>query len=77
LSSRKISRKLGKAVIRNRLKRLLRGVSRNNIRYFKKGYDIIFIARQKIKGIDYRLIEIKLMQLVDDVGLRQAGDNHD
>ncbi|MBO8170004.1 MAG: ribonuclease P protein component [Thermoanaerobacteraceae bacterium] len=65
-----ISRKMGKAVVRNRIKRVLREICRRNIGEFKAGYDIIFIARKKIKGIDYCLIEIKLLSLVEQVGLR-------
>ncbi|MGI6226989.1 MAG: ribonuclease P protein component [Peptococcales bacterium] len=52
-----ISKKLGKAHERNHLKRQLREIARKNLKSIKPGYDLIFIARQKISGKGYRDIE--------------------
>ncbi|KJS20013.1 MAG: hypothetical protein VR72_16360 [Clostridiaceae bacterium BRH_c20a] len=52
-----ISKKLGKANERNLLKRQFREVIRNKIEHLKPGYDLIFIARQKIKGKSYSDVE--------------------
>ncbi|GAW93649.1 ribonuclease P protein component [Calderihabitans maritimus] len=58
-----ISKKIGKAHERNRIKRTLREVCRKNLRQFKEGFDIIFIARSKIKGINYHGVEKDLLKL--------------
>ena len=47
-----ISRHVGKAVVRNRVKRLLREILRQTP--LKPGWDIIFIARSPAAGADYR-----------------------
>jgi len=52
-----ISKKIGKANQRNLLKRQLREVVRKKIELLKPGYDLIFIARQKIKGKSYYDVE--------------------
>jgi len=52
-----ISKKIGKANERNLLKRQLREVIRKKVEQLKPGYDLIFIARQKIKGKRYCDVE--------------------
>jgi ribonuclease P protein component len=54
---------MGKGIIRNRLKRLLREVCRLHQEQFRQGFDLIFIPRQKIKGISYRLVENHLLEI--------------
>ncbi|MDP6043954.1 MAG: ribonuclease P protein component [Dehalococcoidales bacterium] len=50
-----ISRRVGKAVVRNRVKRLLREIVR--LTPLRPGWDIIFIARSKAAGADYTDLE--------------------
>lgn len=64
-----VSKKIGKAVIRNQIKRKMREVCRLNLPRFKEGYDIIFVARQKIKGISYQLVEQEIGKLCKKAGI--------
>jgi len=47
------SRKLGNAVIRNRIKRILKEIYRRNRKCFGKGMDWIFIPKKTWDKIDY------------------------
>lgn len=59
-----ISKKIGKAHQRNHLKRQLREIVRRKVNNFKSGYDLIFIARQKIKGKSFKDVEEKMESLL-------------
>lgn len=61
-----ISRRVGKAVTRNRVKRLLREILR--VAPLESGWDVIFIARPAAAGVDYD----NLSQAV--IGLLSQGD---
>ena len=58
-----VSKKVGKSVIRNRVKRLLRESYRLNEEKILQGYDIIFIARNTASKATYKEIEGAMMHL--------------
>ncbi len=64
-----VSRKIGKAVQRNKIKRWLREMCRQRREMYKKGFDIILVARQKIKGIPYHVVEKEMVALSRRAGL--------
>lgn len=64
-----VSRKVGKAVKRNRIKRVLREICRLHLKEFREGYDLIFIARVKLKGIPYHVVEKNLMAICRRAGV--------
>lgn len=68
-----VSRKIGKAVQRNRSKRILREVCRRNINFFVAGFDVIIIARRKIKEASYREIEKDLITVARKLKLTFSG----
>jgi ribonuclease P protein component len=57
-----ISRRVGKAVVRNRVKRLLREILR--LTPLQPGWDIIFVARPQAAGAKYRELEQSVKRLL-------------
>ena len=66
-----ISKKIGKANVRNRLKRRLSEIIRLNLAHLQPGYDLIFVARGPIVGLDYRELEKNVRYLLEKSGVWQ------
>ena len=62
-----VSRRVGKAVVRNRVKRLLREITR--IMPLKPGWDIIFIARAQASGASFADFQHSVRRLLSRAGL--------
>ena len=58
------SKKVGNAVKRNRAKRQIREIIKNNNDSWKKGYDIVLIARTSINETSFAMLEKDLIYLV-------------
>ncbi|MFW5998422.1 MAG: ribonuclease P protein component [bacterium] len=48
-----ISKKIGNAVIRNKLRRRIKEIIRHNEKYIRNGYDLVFIARKPVVNLDF------------------------
>lgn len=64
-----VSKKLGCAVCRNKIKRRMREAIKPYLKLIKQNVDIIFIARFKIKGISFKLVEKNMVNLLKRTNL--------
>ncbi|MFC2056057.1 ribonuclease P protein component [Chloroflexota bacterium] len=69
-----VSKRIGKAVIRNRVKRLLREILR--IMPLKSSWDIIFIARPPAANTDYASLKRVVEGLLSRASLLEAEEEH-
>ena len=68
-----VSRRVGNAVVRNRLKRRLREIVRLQREGIAVGWDVVFIARPPIARADYCEIERAVGRLLRQAGLILPG----
>ena len=64
-----VSKKLGKAHIRNRVRRRFREVYRLNEEAFLPGWDIVIVARSRAIDADFAKLTAAFLQLADKAGL--------
>ena len=69
-----VSKRVGKAVTRNRVKRLLREILR--IMPLKLGWDIIFIARPATATADYASLRSSVEDLLSRAHLLESDEEH-
>ena len=68
-----ISKKVGKAVVRNRIKRLLREILR--VTPLKPGWDIVFVARPAAASADYVNLKRAVERLLSQADLLETASS--
>ena len=66
-----VGKKLGCAVVRNKVKRMMREVFRMHRAELKKGYHIVWVARRKLTKADYKTFERVFLRLAKRASLLQ------
>lgn len=70
-----ITKSLGNAVIRNRMRRLLREVVR--LKSLKPGWDVVFVPRPIAAGANYHQLEMSVNRLLGRARLLKDKDEKD
>jgi ribonuclease P protein component len=68
-----ISKKLGGAVVRNRIKRRLGEICRARARELKPGFQAIFVGRSRLKEADFAAMEAAIESLFTQAKLKREG----
>lgn len=69
-----VSKRIGRAVVRNRAKRLMREATRLRQEAITDGWDVVFIARGPIRTADYHQVDRAVEQLLRRARLLKAAD---
>ena len=64
-----VSKKLGKAVVRNKIRRRLREIYRTNEDKLLPGFDLVIVARRGSTEAAYRDLEADFLRLAGKLGL--------
>ena len=64
-----VSKKIGKAVVRNRAKRRLREIFRTNLPNMKQGYDFVLVARGRTATVPYQKLATDFFTSAQKVGV--------
>ena len=56
-----VSKKIGKSVVRNKVKRRMREICRLRLDQLKEGYDLVFIPKKNVVDLTYKELESAML----------------
>jgi len=65
-----VSTKIGHAVVRNRMRRLVREAYRSEEQHCKVGYDIVIVVRSGMLNSNYRKIRFSMNKILREAGIK-------
>ena len=65
-----VPKKIGKAVIRNKLKRQIKNIISNNEKYIQSNYNYVIIIKEPALKLDYAGLTNNLLELTKKVGTK-------
>ena len=65
-----VPKKVGKAIIRNKLKRQLKNIISNNEKYIQSNYNYVIIIKEPALKLDYEGLTSNLLDLMKKVGTK-------
>ena len=68
-----VSKKLGHAVVRNRVRRRIREVYRLNEEQFAQGWDIVMVARSRAIGCSFDELTKSCLKMAAEAGILREG----
>ncbi len=69
-----VTKKLGRSVVRNKVRRRIREAYRLNNHKVRQGYDIVFLSRVGAKEVGYKELESAVLHLLRLAGLLKKGE---
>lgn len=67
-----VSKKVGKSVVRNRARRLIKEAFRLNSPKLEKGYDLVFVARAAMHEAHYKEVEKAVRYLLKNLKVSKS-----
>lgn len=65
-----VPKKVGKAVIRNKLKRQIKNIISHNEKYIQSSYNYVIIIKEPALQLDYEALSNNLLDLMKKVGTK-------
>ncbi|MEW5762479.1 MAG: ribonuclease P protein component [Bacillota bacterium] len=64
-----VGRRIGSAVVRNRVRRILREVCRRHMERFRDGYDFVVVARERARDAGFAGLEREMLRVAGSIGV--------
>ncbi len=71
-----VSKKIGKAVVRNKVKRQMRAIINNSIKNINRGYNLIFVAHNSITELSFSELSDKINIALKKCNLIMVADKN-